>query len=848
MDLFERCRAAVKPEEVRAIVEIAENNGYRWMYVGDDPTNARTIDIATESSRPIIERLTNSIDAMLELKSFENPGATPSSPRDALKLWYGSPDGHLASLPEDVQERLADSIEVQLRDSGDRKKPTIIIRDRGIGQNPDDMKATLLGLGRSLKTDKPYLYGQYGQGGSTTYVWSDFTVLVSRRNPLLLKNGQTDSVGFSIVQSRSGPKTNEYVYLVRPDGSVPRVEAAELKNPFEPGTMIRHVSYEFGRLAGRMTLASYQPMNYLLFDPVLPFWIKDEIYGQNRRIYGNLSRLRGAETTPNVEYSNTYEVTEGDAKGLKVRYWVFDIKLPKKDEATKDQVRYFLNSYLEREKSTNTVAITLNGQVQGHIEKGLLKGELNISFLSNYLLVQVECDGISMDLKRRLFVSTRERVREGSGRLDLIVEEVLKALRDDDEIADLEKKRREQHLAFSETKLDLQVKKLLDRYIQTSPTMRKGKIGAGIEEPPKDQYIGKDPPMVLRILAAQDPIQIVRGTTRRIAVEFDGPNDITFREKDPAVLSASLSLGAPIEIASVFGPQDGRIRIAMKAPLSAAAGAEDVLNVELRLANGTTLSDSRALILVDPPLPPPTFDPPTVFEFAGGEVPLEFRIGRRNTVTIKCNGPNGLLTREINPGKLTCAFSGISSLAVTGSFDLSKGRIRVIVDVPKEAIEGVRDKLTCVLNLANAAPLEASRDCVTVIEKGPGGDGEELMPLPNYELRQVTPNDENWVMFKWNEKSIGKYDKTGDMLILWVSVGSTGLTQYLTTRGLSPERLETAKGKYVALIGYYLYERYKADERDMEGKGLPEDDVYQAELGRVAATVLITMRPEAEIA
>jgi hypothetical protein len=60
--------------------------------------------------------------------------------------------------------------------------------------------------------------------------------------------------------------------------------------------------------------------------------------------------------------------------------------------------------------------------------------------------------------------------------------------------------------------------------------------------------------------------------------------------------------------------------------------------------------------------------------------------------------------------------------------------------------------------------------------------------------------------------------------------------------------LETAKGKYVALIGYYLYERYKADERDMEGKGLPEDDVYQAELGRVAATVLITMRPEAEIA
>lgn len=838
-DLIQRLIAMRTPEQVLELTRELESQGYRWVPVGGEQTNARSIDLASESSRPVVERITNAIDALLEHRRMANPeGPAPESPREGLERWFGASDGHISSLTEEQRQALANYIQVSLAESGHPKKPAVIVRDRGIGQHPDDMPTTILGLGESNKLDKYYLCGVYGQGGSTTYAWCDLSVIVSRRAPELLLADRQDEVGWTIVRydTPARSKNNVYLYLVRPDGSFPRLPASAAVE-FEPGTYVAHIAYELGKYAGRMTLVGYRLFNFLLFDPILPFWLEDERFSERRQIPGNLSRLK---QSGHVEYPESYEVDSGDLVGLRVRYWVMKIK----PRTAGEKFSYYLDSYLETERSPQTVVITLNGQVQGTMDKGFLKSNLGLSFLSNYLLVQVECDNLSLNMKRRLFVSTRERVREGEDRLELLRREVMQILWDDEHIQRLERERREQHLAVSDAGAEDRVRRILDRYITAAQIAESGEEGEG-GTTPVETYIPNEPPTAVKIATPGEPLEFIPGEERTILIRCDGANDLLTRRHDRARLVVSLPMRSGIYVSRTGALRGGRLRVHLEVPAEATVGAEDLLQCTLELADGTTLTDQRTCAIVAPPPPPPTHDPPTVLSVVSSTDPLQLKQGRRGLIHLECDGPDELLSRPQNPARLTARFSGASGVVVVGHTDVRSRRIRIFVQVPQDAAQGTRDMFECALVVHSGTTLSDAKACVVVEapEAEPGERGRRR--VPNYVIRQVIPGDENWNTWGWDETWVGKHDKSGDMLILWVSMGYEPLVRDMDRRILTPERMEGYKAKYQALIGYHLWQHHQAHQTD--GNPGTDEHEYQDELRRTARTILLSMRPEADL-
>jgi hypothetical protein len=106
-----------------------------------------------------------------------------------------------------------------------------------------------------------------------------------------------------------------------------------------------------------------------------------------------------------------------DGKGsLTIRFWVFKRQRSWKGEK---EGAPKITSYLEGERSPRTVIIILNGQRHGYLDKSSVNEVVGSSLLADRLLMQIDCDDLSLSLKKELITSTRMRLRTGE-HLDFI--------------------------------------------------------------------------------------------------------------------------------------------------------------------------------------------------------------------------------------------------------------------------------------------------------------------------------------------------------------------------------------------------------------------------------------------
>jgi len=142
--------------------------GVNWRPLGDIPNNIHTVDVASDPALALVERPTNSIDALLDLRSIER-GETAPTPHEGAKEWWGVPSDGLSAMDERDRRRLADEIRVTMLESGQPDRPTIVIQDRGTGQHPDDFPQTHVSLLASNKKSSCHLMGVYNAGGAASY-------------------------------------------------------------------------------------------------------------------------------------------------------------------------------------------------------------------------------------------------------------------------------------------------------------------------------------------------------------------------------------------------------------------------------------------------------------------------------------------------------------------------------------------------------------------------------------------------------------------------------------------------------------------------------------------------------
>jgi hypothetical protein len=562
--------AAKTVEDIEHLLAAAEADlgGLRWRDLGDRPNNAGTVQIASSAASALIERATNAIDGMLELKAEEHAGALPTSPRDAAREWFAVPRHGIGELSDSERRSLASNIRVILEDSGDPCRPTVRVIDHGIGQHPADAPSTLLSLNENNKVGKPYLQGAYGQGASATYRFGKYTLIVTRRKPSL--NGErADLVGWTVVWEDPGDpyvdKLPIYRYLVDEEGQIPVFDPGLLSDPDWHGVSVTHVAYD---LRG-YTAAYTQPKNGIwalfhssLFDPVLPFLvggnrevdIKTAGEDSTRVVIGNAARLNnpsGPRGDLAVSYRNseTYELGKATGRDLgrfAINYWV--LQRPPDSTSTSDPTA----SYVGQD---NAITMTLSGQRQDAESRTWLRTRTELPFLVKNLIVQIDVDALSPIAKRELFSSTRERAVDGDLR-ERIYAEVATVLKQDSELRRLEREERDRLLAQSTEQVDDKVRERLRKHIETllknktrkvtrtepvpEPTRPGGRGGARNTDDSNLLSV----PTQMHLL--REPITIKRGGATTVWVEINAKNGYLPEQEDDLSVSFDAGLGGKV--------------------------------------------------------------------------------------------------------------------------------------------------------------------------------------------------------------------------------------------------------------------------------------------------------------
>src|SRR3989344_2549445 len=823
-----------KPDDVQSFLETLKEDEYKWENIGNDETNFPRLSISRSGVKAIIERITNAIDAVLENQKeeiFRKDEFVPSSPRKALEKWFDVKGGHIGFLNKEKRREMAQkSIYLSLEDSGIEKKPTIIVRDLGICIHPEEFSKSILGLGGSLKRSKPYLLGAYGWGGSQTFIWCNgcyeatnieslpLAVIISRKNPKLLTEKQEDEVGWTIVRYRDNPneKHGVFQYLTYKDGNIPKSSPQNLPKDFVHGTQVTHLAYNLEGFHGMMTLVSYRLFQSLLFDPIVPFWLFDSRHQEGRTISGNLSRLN-TDDKGFVEYSNT-QIQKMSLGDIKIRYWVLKIK----------KEGYHLDSYIVKHNSPESIIITLNGQQYGSINKSIIK-DAGFSFLSDYVIFQIECDSLSPQMKKNIFPSTREDIRDQYR--EQFKNEIINILQTDEELDKLEEDRRKEQLTSGDEDSVKRVRKILDKLISFAKTVSPGG-NKGSKKKKKEIFNSKDPPTFIRILPLNKDIEFIPGEEKKITFETDAPNDFLTRDEDAGEIECILDeKELRYKIRRGF-LRNGTINFYIQFDESSALGTKGIIVAKLKTSKIAMLHSVKNFEIVSHPKPLPSNYPPSFFDIANEETPLKIKRNRKSLIQINCDGPDNLLERTEDNANLNISFLPESGVKVIGRSDLVNHKIRVFLYCPEKMDVGERFDIMCRLTLSNNLNFTTQRPCIIIESPDDSGEeGEGEIEMPNYDIVEVRPEDTHWNRFEWTDKSVGTFKKSGDKLILYISLGNESYINTLNSNRISGDKIEAFKDRYTAYLGYHLWLLYESK--------ISDDALVNNELTRICQTILL---------
>lgn len=418
-----------------------------WTCVGDTKYNLSAINMLKDSGKGLIERITNGIDAVLEKEKERNNILSPRTAEDIIKIafphYYDNKEKiKLGEVNRQNACETADKVIVAISDSTKSNRPTVDVIDQGCGISGEKFGETILSIhkGNKSTTDKNYLIGAFGQGGSTSLPFSFATIIVSKKD---------GNIYFTIVKKClfSDMKMDTYLYLT-PNGQVSLIENDnyEYTDDYiktfinsESGTLIRMIDMEIPR-EYRVNDAAKPGMlgdfiNTELYNVSLPVKVienradfTDNAHKQNRYSYGSNNKMMTWEYAKK-EYFGTISI-EHNSNEYKLNYYFI---LPQneadwaKDAKCREIFRQ-VNVHLD------PIIYTVNGQYISSERFTKIKNE-GLSFLQYRLLVDINLDVLGKD-KYRFFTTDRSRIQDSdltSGFLNKVIE----ALKNEKTIIDM---------------------------------------------------------------------------------------------------------------------------------------------------------------------------------------------------------------------------------------------------------------------------------------------------------------------------------------------------------------------------------------------------------------------------
>lgn len=368
----------------------------------------------------IVEKVTNSIDALLMKKCYEcgidpKSANAPRAMEEALKKFFPN------YKQWDLQSaRRKQAEEIQIVADGPPRNTSVIIYDNGEGQHPEEFENTFLSLVRGNKIDIHFVQGKYNMGGSGALLFCGkerYQLIGSKRFDNSGRFGFTLMRQRKIGNSQDAKRHSHFEYL-KTDGHIPSFESAEMdlklfERKFKTGTIIKLYSYQFPSGYAGFAQDLHQSLNEFLFEPVLPILTVDkkERYPNNNVLELDSFGLKRRLEEINNDYvdSSFSEEYEDELFGkAKITCYVFKPKLRERDVKKSKEVirqRFFRNDM--------SVMFSMNGQVHGHFTSEFITRTLKFNLLKDYLLIHVDCTGMKPDFREELFMSDRERLKKG---------------------------------------------------------------------------------------------------------------------------------------------------------------------------------------------------------------------------------------------------------------------------------------------------------------------------------------------------------------------------------------------------------------------------------------------------
>lgn len=574
-----------------------------WRPVGDRKNNSGTIQAGGDPARSLIERVTNGIDAVIELSHHEHHGKPDCrTPREAAQAWFGVPASGLHKLTSGARRKLAQGAVTLTLSPGDGKaKRTVTVADKGLGLTAEQMPKTILSLNAENKIDKFYLSGAFGQGGSATFASSDYTLIASRsiKEPTV--------VAFTVVKLEppQGIKLGTYSYLTVSGALPTTVHIPDAFGDFS--TIVKHFGYDLDDYPSPLGPNSiYGRAQAMLFEPILPFWFENKVHGYSRTIKGSRTALNGArdedEDESKLVHSNPlFFVDLGEHGFLGIEYWVLE---PSTKTAPN---KAFVNG-------SKPIVLTINGQTHAEWPASILRKDAELMHLASRMVVHLDCNQLSFDAKRVLFVSNREESRKGLVQ-NMMLQELISALKSDERLAQLEEDARLAGTKEKDETAEREVRKEVAKMLRLfgfstseeggaakSPNAKeKGPATGAKKARPKPEPIQINEPPSFVELVGDEPIDFFPSQRRYLRIRTDAHSKY-HDAADPTKSRFSFLVdGEEVKPSGSSELRDGHMRAVFAAKEDAKIGAGGTITVELRPPSHPTLASSLGYLIGEPP-------------------------------------------------------------------------------------------------------------------------------------------------------------------------------------------------------------------------------------------------------
>jgi len=411
-----------------------------------------------------------------------------------------------------------------------------------------------------------------------------------------------------------------YEYLTI-GGIIPRFKAIDLdlglhKRLFKEGSFIKLYSYDMPRgCRSDICWDLWSELNQYLFDPEVQITLyeKRERYKKHespiRTMSGNKVRLENS-SNENIEKTLAFDYESNEIGKLKIQIYVF-----KHGYDTKSFTR------------NKPIVFTVNGQTHATLTKSFISQDCQLHMLNKSILVHIDCTKIRVSFRQDMFMSSRDRLKEGAK--TEAIKDILTSYMRCDELRQLNHERKEKLVntdnsnnhdllmqVANKIPFDRDILKILNAnsgltYLNKNNESQKGgtKNNDRKSSIKQSHYRSKRFPAIFKIKLKEnkDDSRIVKSIPLNgkgvIDFETDVQEDYFFRSKESGELKLEVLKygrntkhgGGPIrlpnEIADIFdvtkaGPIDNSIKITFKPKSHTNVGDEIKLNATLTSPDG----------------------------------------------------------------------------------------------------------------------------------------------------------------------------------------------------------------------------------------------------------------------